>query len=79
MLSNMPTEDDVPETKKKVGLVEFYFHLFSKNIVVFDKAPWESPALNNLFAQKKKNQYFENSFFFSVSCGTKEKKVLQFS
>ena len=55
MLSNMPTEDDVPETKKKVGLVEFYFHLFSKNIVVFDKAPWESPSLNNLFAQKKKS------------------------
>lgn len=55
MLSNMPTEDDVPETKKKVGLVEFYFHLFSKNIVVFDKAPWESPARTNLFKKSKKN------------------------
>ena len=38
----------------KVGLVKLIFHVLSTNIVVFDKAPWESPARTNLFQKVKK-------------------------
>ena len=38
----------------RVGLAKLIFHVLCTNIVVFDKAPWESPARTNLFQKLKK-------------------------
>ena len=56
--SNSPTEDDVTE-KSKVEAVGLVFHVASKNVVVFDAAPWKSVALTSLFSRNQ-NDFFEN-------------------
>ena len=56
--SNLPPEDDVTE-KSKVKVIELTFHEVSKNVVVFEVAPWESVGLTYLFSRTQ-NDYFEN-------------------
>lgn len=38
------------------------FHVPSKKLVIFDKAPWESPVPTNLI-QKTRNKHLENEIF----------------
>ena len=49
--------------KVKNKILELVFYAVSKNVVVFDKAPWKSPALTNLF-RKIRNKHFENKIIF---------------
>ena len=40
-------KDDVTE-KWKIKVVELSFHVVSKNVVIVDATPWESPSRTNL-------------------------------
>ena len=61
--SNSPAEDDVTEKSK---VKELIFHVVSKNIVVFDAAPWESVSLTNLFSRRQKDYFESRSIFFAT-------------
>ena len=63
--SNLCHRNEVTE-KRKVRLAKLIFYILSTNVVVFDKAAWESPARTNLFQKVKKD------FFFSLPSGTRE-------
>ena len=50
--SNLPPDNDVIQN-------ELSFSMVSEIVIVYKIAPWEGPALTNLF-QKVKNEHFLN-------------------
>ena len=62
---NLSYRNEVIE-KRKVRLAKLIFHVFSTNVVVFNKAPRKSPARTNLF-QKVKKEHFINHFLSPIT------------
>ena len=60
---NLSYRNEVIE-KRKVRLAKLIFHVFSTNVVVFNKAPRKSPARTNLFQKVKKEHFINSSFSF---------------
>lgn len=62
---NLFAEDDV--TKKwKVMSIELIFHAVSRNVVIFDSAPWEGATFTDLYWKSQKWTFWNIFIFFFV-------------